>query len=59
MSSVKKRVLTIQVEKTSIDTNRNESILKLKHQSLYPSETTVLAGDSVINGVIEEKKRER
>ena len=33
----------------------NESISKLKHQGLYPNETTVIVGDSIINGVIEER----
>ena len=31
----------------------NKSLSKLKHQSLYPSETTVIVGDSIINGIIE------
>ena len=33
----------------------NESSSKLKHQSLYPSGTTAIVGDSIINGVIEER----
>ena len=32
----------------------NESLSKQKHQGLYPSRTTVIVGDSIINGVIEE-----
>ena len=37
------------------------SISKLKHQGLYPNGTTVIVGDSIINGVIEEriKKKDR
>ena len=31
----------------------NESLSKLKHQSLYAGEATVIVGDSIINGVIE------
>ena len=41
--------------KQPIDNNMNESISKLTHQGLYPSGTTVIVGDSIINGVIEEK----
>ena len=33
----------------------NESSSKLKHQGLYPNGTTVIVGDSIINGVIEER----
>ena len=33
----------------------NESLSKQKHQGLYPSGTTVIVGDSIINGVIEER----
>ena len=33
----------------------NKSLLKLKHQGLYPSGTAVIAGDSIINKVIEER----
>ena len=32
----------------------NESLSKQKHQGLYPSGITVIVGDSIINGVIEE-----
>ena len=35
--------------KQPIENNMNESISKLKHRGLYPSETTVV--DSIINGV--------
>ena len=31
------------------------STSKLKHQGLYPNGTTVIVGDSIINGVIEER----
>ena len=31
----------------------NESLSKQKHQGLYPSGTTVIVGDSIINSVIE------
>ena len=41
--------------KQPIDNNMNESSSKLKHQGLYPSGTTVIVGDSIINGVIEER----
>ena len=41
--------------KQSIDNNMNESSSKLKHQGLYPNGTTVIVGDSIINGVTEEK----
>ena len=40
--------------KQAIDNNINESLSKQKHQGLYPSETTVIVGDSINNGVIEE-----
>ena len=33
----------------------NESLSKLKHQGFNPSGTTVIVGDSIINGVIEER----
>ena len=33
----------------------NESSSRLKHQGLYPNGTTVIVGDSIINGVIEER----
>ena len=33
----------------------NESSSKLKHQGLYPNGATVIVGDSIINGVIEER----
>ena len=41
--------------KQPIDNNMNESSSKLKHQGLYPNGTTVIVGDSIINGVIEER----
>ena len=41
--------------KQPIDNNMNKSSSKLKHQGLYPSGTTVIVGDSIINGVIEER----
>ena len=41
--------------KQPIDNNVNESSSKLKHQGLYPSRATVIVGDSLINGVIEER----
>ena len=41
--------------KQPIDNNMIESISKLKHQGLYPNGTTVIVGDSIINGVIEER----
>ena len=41
--------------KQPIDNNMNESNSKLKHQGLYPNGTTVIVGDSIINGVIEER----
>ena len=51
MSNVKrKNNFTIQVEKASVDINKNESISNLKHQNFYPRETTVIVGDSIING---------
>ena len=33
----------------------NESSSKLKHQGLYPNGTTVMVGDSIVNGVTEER----
>ena len=33
----------------------NEALSKLKHRGLYPSGTAIIAGDSIINGVIEER----
>ena len=39
--------------KQPIGNNMNESSSKLKHQGLYPNGTTVIVGDSIINGVIE------
>ena len=43
--------------KQPTDNNINESLSKQKHgkqkQGLYPSGTTVIVGDSIINGVIE------
>ena len=41
--------------KQPIDNNMNESSSKLKHQGLYPNGKTVIVGDSIINGVIEER----
>ena len=41
--------------KQPIENNMNESISKLKHQGLYPNGTTVIVGDSIINGVTEER----
>ena len=41
--------------KLPIVTDMNESISKIKHEGLYPSGTTVIVGDSIINGVIEER----
>ena len=41
--------------KQPIDNNINEKLSKLKHQGSYPSGTTVIAGDSIINGVIEKR----
>ena len=41
--------------KQPIDNNMNESISKLKHQGLYPNGATVIFGDPIINGVIEER----
>ena len=41
--------------KQAIDNNINESLSKQKHQGLYPSETTVIVVDSIINDVIEER----
>ena len=41
--------------KQPIDKNMIESLSKQKHQGLYPSGTTVIVGDSIINGVIEER----
>ena len=39
--------------KQPTDNNMNKSISKLKHQGLYPNGTTVIVGDSIINGVIQ------
>ena len=33
----------------------NESSSKLKHQGLHPNGTTVIVGDSIVNGVVEER----
>ena len=33
----------------------NESLSEQKHQGLHPSGTTVIVGDKIINGVIEER----
>ena len=41
--------------KQAIDNNINESLSRQKHQGLYPSGATVIVGDSIINGVIEER----
>ena len=41
--------------KQPIDNNTNESGSNLKHQGLYPNGTTVIVGDSIINGMIEER----
>ena len=41
--------------KQPIENNINESLSKLKQQGFYPSGATVIAGDSIINGVIEER----
>ena len=41
--------------KEPIDNNINEKLSKLKHEGSYPSGTTVIAGDSIINGVIEKR----
>ena len=41
--------------KQPIDNNMNKSSSKLQHQGLYPSGTTAIVGDSIINPVIEEK----
>ena len=41
--------------KQAIDNNINESLSKQKHQGLYPSGTTVIIGNSIINGVIEKR----
>ena len=41
--------------KQPIVNNMNESSSKLKHQDLYPSGTTVIVVDSIINGLIEER----
>ena len=40
--------------KQAIDNNMNESLSKQKHQGLCASGTTVIVGDSIINGLIEE-----
>ena len=41
--------------KQPIDNYMNESLSKLKHDGLCPSGTTVIVGDFIINGVIEER----
>ena len=41
--------------KQPIYNNMNEPLLKLKHQGLYPSGTTAIVRDSIINSVIEER----
>ena len=41
--------------KQAIDNNINESLSKQKHQGLYPSGTTVIVGDSITDGVIEQR----
>ena len=51
----KKEVLYEFKSKQPIDTTANKSNSNLKHQGLYPSETTVLVGDPINNDVIEEK----
>ena len=33
----------------------NESLSKIKHQGVYPSGATIIVGDSIINGIIEER----
>ena len=33
----------------------NESLSKQKHQGLYPNETIVIVGDSIISAIIEER----
>ena len=33
----------------------NEPSSKLRHQGLFPSGTTAIVGDSIINGVTEER----
>ena len=33
----------------------NEPLWKIQHQGLYPSRATVVVGDLIINGVIEER----
>ena len=37
----------------------NESLSKLKHQGLYSSGATVIVGDSIISGVIEERTNKK
>ena len=37
----------------------NESLSKLKHQGLYPSGTTSIVGDSIINSVIEGRIKQK
>ena len=41
--------------KQLIDNYMNKSLSKQKHQGLYPSGTTVIVGDSIIYGVINER----
>ena len=41
--------------KRPTDNTMNESLSKQKYQGLYPSGTTIIVGDSIINGVIEER----
>ena len=41
--------------KQAVDNNINESFSKQKHQGLYPGGTTVIVGDSIIIGVIQER----
>ena len=41
--------------KQPIGDNMNESFSKVKHQGLYPSGTTAIVGDLIINGLIEER----
>ena len=37
----------------------NESFSKQKHQGLYPRGTTVIVGDSIINGVTEKRMNKK
>ena len=41
--------------KEHIDNNVSEPLSKQKHQGLYSSGTTLIVGDSIINGVIERR----